>query len=125
MHTGQRLLPLVLLSALTAACGGSPTDTCKISASITPSSATADHNAAAPGNQVQFSLSSAVTGTCPMTPDSVGLWSTSDPSNTAISNLILTEGQATCLHATPTAATISNSGTVRGHPFPSATLACK
>jgi len=95
-----------------------------ITTGITPQNATSDHGTV-PGNEVQFSLSSTVKGNCPLIADFVGVWSTSDPVNTSIGNQAPTQGLATCLSATPTPATISNSGTIRGHAFPSATLVCK
>jgi len=116
---------MMLGCASMAACGGTSGDTCTITTSITPPSVTADHNATAPGNEVQFSLSSTVQGNCPLMPDFVGVWSTSDPVNTSISNQGLTPGLATCLNATPVAATISNSSTVRGKAYPSSSLVCK
>jgi len=105
---------------LIAFCGFSRA-TCTINTAILPLNATADHNAAAPGNEVQFSLSSAVEGNCPMIPDILGQWSTSDPANTTISN----QGLATCLGATAEPVTISNSGMVRAHRYPTAALMCK
>jgi Flp pilus assembly protein TadG len=99
--------------------------TCTINAAIVPANATADHRAASPGNQVQFSLASSVQGMCPMMPDRTGVWSTSDTANTSISNQGPNQGLATCLNATASPVTISNSGTVRGRAFPSATLVCK
>lgn len=124
MHERLWLLSLLGLCGLMTTCGGM-SDTCIITAAITPSSATADHAAAAPGNQVQFVLSSTATGNCPLVPDRVGVWSTSDPVNTTISNQAPTQGLATCVNATPAAATISNSGTVRAKTYPSASLVCK
>jgi len=117
-------LMLLLLCGLMATCGGA-SDTCVITTAITPTSATADHSAAAPGNEVQFVLSSSVKGNCPMVPDRLGVWSTSDPVNTTISNQAPTQGLATCLNATSTPATISNSGTVRTKTYPTAALVCK
>jgi len=125
MRSGPWLLALVFLCASMAACGGISSDKCVVTTAIAPVNATADHNASASGNEVQFSLSSTVKGNCPLIPDSVGVWSTSDPVNTSISNQASTQGLATCLNATPTPATISNSGTVTGHAYPSVTLACK
>jgi hypothetical protein len=119
------LASVVLLSCALAIACGSSSNRCVISIALTPQSATADHNAIAPGNQVQFSTESSVAGNCPMTPDYVGVWSTSDPANTSISNQAPTQGLATCLHATPMPATISNSSKIRGQPYPSATLVCK
>jgi hypothetical protein len=111
---------LLLLSLFLATCGASNKD-CLIQTAINPTSATADHAAAPPENHVQFSLQSSVKGNCPMIADRLGVWSTSDPVNTSIDN----QGLAVCLHPTSSPATISNSGTIRGHGFPSATLLCK
>jgi hypothetical protein len=119
------LLSLVLVSASMAGCGGISNDRCVVTTAITPVNAMVDHNATAPGNEVQFSLSSTVKGNCPLVPDFVGVWSTSDPVNTSISNQASTQGLATCLSATPTPATISNSGTVTAQGYPSVTLVCK
>jgi hypothetical protein len=118
------LFAVVFLSVSMAACGVS-SDKCVVTTAITPANATADHNAAAPGNEVQFSLSSTVKGNCPLIPDVVGVWSTSDPVNTTISNEPSSQGLATCLHATSAPAIISNSGTVTGKGYPSVTLGCK
>ena len=124
LRIGPWLSSLLLLCASLVACGVS-SDRCSVTTSIAPVNATADHNAAAPGNEVQFSLSSTVKGDCPLIPDFVGVWSTSDSVNTTISNQASTQGLATCLSATPTPATISNSGTVTGKSYPSVTLICK
>jgi hypothetical protein len=107
--------------ALLATCGSS-NNACNIHTATIPLNAPADHSAAVPGNHVQFSLSSSVKGNCPLTPDFEGVWSTSDPVNTAISN----QGLAMCVNATPTPATISNSSKVREVvAYPPSTLACK
>jgi hypothetical protein len=118
------LLPLLLLCVLMATCASS-SDTCMITTAITPPNATADHNAAVPGNEVQFLLSSTVKGNCPLVPDFLGVWSTSDPVNTTISNQAPTQGLAICLNGTPSPATISNSSTVRTKAYPSSSLVCK
>jgi hypothetical protein len=122
-------LSVVTLScALLGSCGlsgGINPNSCVITAAVTPSSATADHSLPPPGNQVQFSTTSTVTGNCPLVSDQLGSWATSDPANTTISNQAPTQGRATCLSATPTPATITYSGTVRGHTFTAATLTCK
>jgi hypothetical protein len=99
---------LSLLSCMLMLACGSSSD-CTIHTAIIPPNATADHSAAVPGNQAQFSLTSTVRGNCPLIPDQLGIWSTSDPVNTTISNQAPTQGLATCLSATPTPATISNS----------------
>jgi hypothetical protein len=102
------------------ACGGSA-NTCTIDAVIVPSGATVT---TPPGGSAQFSLKSSVSGNCPLAPDRLGTWSTSDPNNTSID----AQGVATCHVMTagsaPVVATISNSGTVRGHQFMTATLTC-
>ena len=114
---------LVLCCVLLVSCGGS-SNTCVINSDVTPSTATADHSAAAPGNQVQFSVTGSVKGNCPLTTDSVGVWSTSDPTNTTISNQDPTRGLATCLNGTPAAVTITNTGTIRGQGSNPAKLTC-
>ena len=125
MRIGSWLLALVFLCASMAACSGISSDRCVVTTAIAPVNATADHNATAPENEVQFSLSSTVKGNCSLTPDFVGVWSTSDPVNTSLSNQAPTQGLATCLNATPTPATISNSSTVRTKAYPSSSLVCK
>ena len=123
-----RLSAVTLSCVLLGSCGvsgGINPNTCTITAVVTPSSATADHSMLPPGNRVQFSTTSTVKGNCPLIPDQIGSWSTSDPANTTISNQAPTQGLATCLSATTSPATISNSGTVRGHTFTPATLTCK
>jgi hypothetical protein len=104
-----------------------PGTSCTITAAVIPATATADHSLAVPGNQVQFSASSTVTGNCPLIADQLGSWSTSDPVKTALTTSTQTPTQtvATCHDATSTPATISYSGTVRGHSFATATLTCK
>jgi hypothetical protein len=119
MKTNLWLLAAMLSWLMVASCGGYGNTTCTISAAITPATATADHTLAPPGNQAQFSLTSSVKGNCPYIADSIGVWSSSDPTNVPISS----QGLATCNAAT--SATISNSSTVRGHAFTSATLTCK
>jgi hypothetical protein len=124
-----RLSAVTLSCALLGSCGavngGIDFNACTVTAAVIPSNATADHSMLPPGNQVQFSTTSTVTGNCPLIPDRLGSWSTSDPVNTTISNDAPTQGRATCLSATTSPATISNSGTVRGHTFTRATLTCK
>ena len=110
-----------LLTVVSAGCGGSPQNTCNITAIVTPVSAISDHLAAPPNNQVQFATVSTVSGNCPLIADTLGTWSTSAPGNTSIDST----GLATCLGATAAPATISNSGTVRGRKFASATLTCR
>jgi len=112
----------VLLSCLfLTSCGGYR---CEITAAVTPATSTADHNASAPGNQMQFSIKSAVTGDCPLVRDKIGSWSTSDTVNTTISNQAPTEGLATCVNATSNPVMITNNGDFRGHAITPATLTC-
>lgn len=121
-------LTLVAFAVLLTSCGGGSMASCSISTSVVPMSATADHTAPAPGNQVKFSVSSKVSGMCPMTPDSSGTWSTSDPTDVSLNNISAQAANtitATCVNATATPANISNSGTVRGKTFPAAMLSCK
>jgi Flp pilus assembly protein TadG len=120
MSRSWRVVGLFLCAILPAGCGGTA-PSCTITANVAPAAATADHALAAPGNQVQFSAQSSVTGTCPLSPDTKGTWSTSDTTNTSIDQ----QGLATCLAATSTPATISNSGLVREiKGFTPATLTC-
>lgn len=118
-------LSCVLLGSCGAFSGGINPNTCTVTAAVIPPSATADHGLLPPGNQAQFTTTSTVTGNCPLIPDQLGSWSTSDPANTTISNQAPTQGLAICLNATPNPAAISYSGTVRGHTFTAATLTCK
>jgi hypothetical protein len=120
-----RLFPLFVFSLLLTSCGYSVSNNCSVKTAIVPSSATADHSAAVPGNQVQFSLVSSVKGTCPLPPDFLGVWKTSDSVNTTISNQAPTQGLATCQQATTTPVTITNTSTIGGHPFPPAALVCR
>ncbi|HET8889871.1 MAG TPA: hypothetical protein VFQ41_13290 [Candidatus Angelobacter sp.] len=121
MKNSVFFLAAIFLGVSCIGCGGSPQNSCNITAIVTPLSAISDHLAAPPNNQVQFSTSSTVSGNCPLIADTLGTWSTSDPGNTSIDST----GLAKCLGATTTPATISNSGTVRGRKFTSATLTCR
>jgi hypothetical protein len=121
MKTSVLVLAAIFLSVVSAGCGGSPQNSCNITAIVSPLSAISDHLAAPPDDQVQFATVSSVSGDCPLVPDTVGSWSTSAPGNTSIDST----GLAKCLGATTAPATISNSGTVRGRKFISATLTCR
>ena len=121
MEKAVSLLGVMLYGAFLVGCGGNG---CAITAAVTPTHATADHSAAAPANQAQFSTESAASPNCPLVADKVGSWSTSDPVNTTISNQAPTQGLATCLNATPNPVRIDNSGNVRGHAMRPATLTC-
>lgn len=121
MKTLFLFLAAIFLIVACIGCGGSPQNSCTITAIVTPLSAISDHLAAPPDDQVQFATVSTVSGNCPLIADTLGTWSTSDPGNTSISST----GLATCLGATAAPATISNSGTIRGRKFVSATLTCR
>lgn len=121
MKTLLLFLAGIFLSVSFTGCGGAPQNSCNITAIVSPLSAISDHLAAPPDDQVQFATVSSVSGNCPLIADTVGTWSTSAPGNTSIDST----GLAKCLGATTTPATISNSGTVRGRKFISATLTCR
>lgn len=121
MKTSVFFLAAIFLIVACIGCGGAPQNSCNITAFVAPLSAISDHLAAPPDDEVQFALVSSVSGECPLTPDTLGTWSTSAPGNTSIDST----GLAKCLGATTTPATISNSGTVRGRKFASATLTCR
>ena len=118
-----------LFCALLFSCGGRTTvsgSSCPITPFVVPSTATANHMAAPPGNEVQFSTSFKVNGPgiCPLIV-TAGSWTTSDAVNTSISNQPATQGLATCLNATPSPATIGYTGEISGQPFTPATLTCE
>lgn len=112
---------LAIACIFMAGCGS---EQCVINTAIKPTNATV--NPASASDTVQFSLESSVKGNCPLsananTPDSLGIWSTSDPMNTSIN----AQGVAQCLNATSGTVTISNSSTIRGKGYPPATLECQ
>jgi hypothetical protein len=126
------LLPLLLI-ALSAGCGGTSAPDCSVAVglAVAPSTATADHLAAAPGNKVSFVASDQPPAGCPPTPGPIRLdllWSVSDPANVTIGNTQKVDyGVATCIHATPAPVTVTATGanthgaTITG----TATLACR
>ena len=97
-----------------------------IALTISPATATADHTAMPSGNQVQFSGMEQFPPGC-VEPQVLPVltWSTSDTTNTSITNTPGTmPGVATCINATPQPATITGSlpdGSLKG----TATLTCK
>lgn len=117
-------LPVAMLLAVALVSCGTYNSACTVQATVVPSEGRAYHSARPPGNQLQFSIHTATTGSCPLVVGHPGAWSSSDPDNINISNQAPTEGLATCVHATPSPATITNSGTVLGRPIASATLTC-
>jgi len=117
-------LPVAMSLAVALVSCGTYNSTCTVQATVVPSEGRAYHSARPPGNQLQFSIHTATSGSCPLVVGHPGSWSTSDPDNTNISNQAPTEGLATCVHATSSPATIINNGTVLGRPIASATLTC-
>ncbi len=103
-----RLGLLMPALALTISCGSG--NHCQLIAlSVSPSSATADHSAVAPGNQVRFFAQGQVPASCAVVQcvNCYGQkWSVSDPVNVSISNNASDNGTATCLAATNGAATV-------------------
>lgn len=86
-------------------CGGSSTPACKLTAiSVSPSTAVANHTAAAPGNMQHFDAFDATsTPGCVHSLSNLGTatWSVSDTTNISISNVHdSTYGTATCHGAT-------------------------
>ena len=68
-NVAMKLCLLGLLSCVfLPSCGGYG-NTCTVTAVVTPATATADHSAITPGNQMQFSIKSTVTGNCPLVAD--------------------------------------------------------
>lgn len=108
-----RLLGLSL-ALLLASCGN---EQCTVaSMTLDPQTASADHNAAPPGNAQQFFSDGTLVGKCtvpaPMTPIRRGLqdvvWTVSDTVNVSVSNVKdSTFGTATCLGPTSGAATVT------------------
>ena len=96
---------------------------------IAPATGMADHAAAAPGNQQQFSITSMATAAsgCPVSAvvtQVYGTWTSSDPINVAVSSAHdATNGLATCLGATagPVSLNFQFASTEKG----TVTLTCK
>jgi hypothetical protein len=103
---------------------------CTLVEDIFPATATADHSAAAPGNQVSFGVgfavgpgSAATCGIPALVPaPSDFTWVSSDPINAPISNVTATAGVATCVGSTTVPATISAGSAAN---IKVATLTCK
>jgi hypothetical protein len=97
-------------------CAAAPSNTpvgCSIYVNVTPATATADHNAASPGNQVQFVGSSGETCTNGASPAVVarvyGSWTNPDPINIQISSANdATNGTAICKGPTAGAVTLTD-----------------
>jgi hypothetical protein len=120
---GYRLCLLLSLTALlsicSTGCGGHSQPDCSVVLALTvaPQTATADHLAASPGNKVSFVGSNSVVPGCIPTPVPLRLdlhWSVSDSANVTIGNTANVDyGVATCVHATPSPATVTATGTNR------------
>lgn len=125
------LLPVLVVAI--AGCGGKSQVNCGVALQlgVIPQSATADHAAAAPGNQVSFVAADIPPAGCPPTPGPLRndvKWSVSDTVNTKIGNTLNVDyGVATCINATPSPVVVTASGpnslgaTITG----TGTLACK
>jgi len=125
----------LLLVIFGIGCGGKSqvVDCTPLDLGISPQTATADHAAAAPGNQVSFIAFDGLRPGCPPTPGPIRTdlkWSVSDTVNTKIGNTLNVDyGVATCINATPSPVTVTATGTngagtgalISG----SATLTCK
>jgi hypothetical protein len=105
---------IVLLFSCCALAGcGSSTTTCKLTAiNVSPQNATADHAAAAPGNQMQFAaFAASATPGCAIALSNLttATWSVSDP--VAVSIGINAQspnyGNATCVAATVSPVTVT------------------
>jgi hypothetical protein len=120
-------LGVMLLGCAVATPSATQNPACSYKVGVLPASATADHSAAAPGNQQQFDVGYVeITGTCPIHAlegaPSYYTWVSSDPVNAPISNATATAGIATCVGTTTVPATISVSSTAN---VATATLTCK
>jgi hypothetical protein len=110
------LLLVVLEIFFSAGCGGGGTD-CSVAQAlaVAPQSATADHLASPPGNQISFVAGDAPPPGCPPTPGPLRTdlkWSVSDPVNVTIGNTQGVDyGVATCKNATAGAVTVTATGT--------------
>lgn len=111
MQKCLRLASLFVAAFLISAGCGDINRTCALTGlTVNPSSATADHALAAPGNQVQFFAGPVVKGQCAIAACincSGQAWTVSDPVNVSISNNATDNGTATCLGATNGAVTVT------------------
>jgi hypothetical protein len=101
----------LLLVVFGIGCGGKSqvVDCTPLDLGVSPQTATADHAAAAPGNQVSFIGFDGLRPGCPPTPGPIRTdlkWSVSDTVNTKIGNTLNVDyGVATCINATPSPVT--------------------
>jgi hypothetical protein len=130
----RMLFALAAVTVVLTGCGAaSPNCTVGLATySIYPSTGSADHTAASPGNQVQFfaATSYSYEPGCPV-PEVVrapfGFWTSSDPLHITIdSSETNTNGLATCTGSTNGAATLTAvSSTAANAMKATATLTCK
>ena len=131
-------LGLAGFTALLCGCAASGSSGCNITSvlEVTPSSATADHSAAAPGNEERFvatERSTSIPG-CPVpavaaitiVPVIYPAWTSSDPVDVTVSSAPdATNGLATCVNATLTPVTLTaTEGSGVTAQLASATLTC-
>lgn len=111
------LLLAVLMAVCGAGCGGTSPPDCSVAVAlaVAPQTATADHSAAPPGNQISFVGLDMPPASCPPTPGAPRLdltWSVSDPGNVTIGNTQGVDyGVATCKNATASPVTVTATGT--------------
>ena len=110
------LITCLALSVTVAStgCGGGTDCSLAKSLNILPSSASADHLAASPGNKVSFIGLDAIPPGCPATPGPPRTdlkWSVSDPPDVTIGNIANVDyGVATCVNAAPGIVTVTATG---------------
>jgi hypothetical protein len=101
--------PVLLAASATAVsvltgCGVSPSSSCTTTEAVAPATASADHMAAAPGDQTSFNVNFSYSGGCAVPLVIAGpsryQWVSSDPINAPISNAATSAGVATCVGAT-------------------------
>ncbi|HEY6968831.1 MAG TPA: hypothetical protein VJA94_06495 [Candidatus Angelobacter sp.] len=107
----------LLVVVFHAGCGGTAPPDCSVAVGlkVAPQTATADHSAAPPGNQISFVALDMPPASCPPTPGAPRLdltWSVSDPGNVTIGNTQGVDyGVATCKNASANPATVTAAGT--------------
>jgi len=110
------LFVLLLTITLNWGCGGVAPPDCSVAAglAVAPQSASADHLAAPPGNQISFVGSDTPPPSCPPTPGAPRqdlTWSVSDPGHVTIGNTKGVDyGVATCKIATSAVVTVTATG---------------
>lgn len=111
----------LLFCLFVSGCGShTPMGCVQTGITVIPNPASADHNAAAPGNSVHFLAAATFTGCASPPPvDTNVTWSVGDTTNVSISNVQGPNfGTATCKGATAGATTVTATG-----PLPDGTMA--